>query len=108
MDVFLPYYRWGASSREFNYRKACINQIGPPCTAGKFKLAVFTVPAKALACAMTCGPYQPTKFKGYIRVFIYVGVGYLIHHFHALKPFRTTSRRLRIGEYTIGKVPSLK
>ena len=51
----------------------------------KFKLAVFTVPIKALACAMTCDPCQPTKFKGYIRVFIYVGGGYLIHHFHALK-----------------------
>ena len=41
----------------------------------KFKLAVITVPAKALECAITCDPCQPTKFKGYIRVFIYVGTG---------------------------------
>ena len=98
----------GASSREFNYRKSYFKQTGPPCTAGKFKLAAFTVPANALACAMTCDPYQPNKFKGYIRVFIYVGTGYLIPHFHALKPFRTTSGRLRIGKYTIKEVPSLK
>ena len=84
----------------FNCTKSNLNQTGPPCTAGKFKLAVFTVPAKALACAMTYDPCQPTKLKGYIRVFIYVGAGYLIHHFHALKPFRTTSWNLRIGEYT--------
>ena len=91
-----------------NHTKSYLNQTGPPCTAGKFKLAVFTVLTKALACAMTCDHCQPTKFKGYIKVFIYVVTGYLIHHFHALKPFRTTSRRLRIGEYTTGEVPSLK
>ena len=81
---------------------------GPPCTAGKFKLAVFTVPTNALACSMTCDPCQPTKFKGYLRVFIYVGAGHPIHHFHALKPFRPTSGKLRIGKYTIGEGPSLK
>ena len=82
--------------------------LGPLWLLFKFKLAVFTVPAKALACVMTCDPSQPTKFKGYIRVFIYVGAGYLIHLFHALKPFRMTSRRLRIGKYTIREVSSLK
>ena len=61
------------------------NSIGPPCTVAKFKLAVFTVPANALACALTCDPCQPTKFKGHPRVFMYVGVGYPIYHFHALK-----------------------
>ena len=59
-----------------------LNSIDPPCTAGKFKLAVFSVPTKALA--LTCDSCQSTKFKGYIREFIYVGTGYLIHHFHAL------------------------
>ena len=93
---------------EFNHRKTCLKQIGPPCTADKFKLAVFTLPVNALACAMTCDPCHTTKFKGYIRVFIYVGAGYLIHPFHALKSFRTTSGSLGIGEYTIGEVPSLK
>ena len=63
----------GASSREVNCTKSYLNQTGPPCTAAKFKLAMFTVPAKALACAIPCDPSQPTKFKGYIRVFIYVG-----------------------------------
>ena len=63
--------------------KTCTKQIGPPCTAGKFKLAVLTVPTNALACAVICDPCQPTKFKGYLRVFIYVGAGYLIHNFHA-------------------------
>ena len=53
--------------------------IAPLWSADEFKLAVFTVPTKALACSMTCDPYQPTKFKGYIRVFTYVGVGYLIY-----------------------------
>ena len=38
--------------------------MGPQYTAGKFELAVFTVPPKALAFAMTCVPCQPTKFKG--------------------------------------------
>ena len=66
---------------EFNCTKTCIKQIGPPCAAGKFKLVVFTVPANALTCAMTHDPCQPTKFKGYIRVIIYVGNGYIIHHF---------------------------
>ena len=49
--------------------------VAPLWSAVEFKLAVFTVPAKALACSMTCDPCQPTKFKGYIRVFIYVGAG---------------------------------
>ena len=89
-------------------QKSYIILIGPPCTAGKFKLVVFTVPAKALAYAMTCEPCQPITFKGYVRVFIYVGAGYLIHHFHALKPFGTTSGRPRIGKSTIREVPSLK
>ena len=31
----------------------------------KFKLAVYTVPTKALACSMACEPCQPIKFKGY-------------------------------------------
>ena len=87
-----------------NHKKSYLNQTGPPCTAGKFKLAVFTVPAKSLACAMTCYPCQPTKFKGY-KGYSYMWV---IHYFHALEPFRTTGGRLRIGEYTIGEVPSLK
>ena len=109
MDVFLPYHNWGASSREFTQRKSYLNQTDPLCTVAKFKLAVFTVPAHTLACALTCDPYQPNKFKGYLRVFIYVGTGYLIHHFHAKKKtFRTTSRRLRIDTYTIGEGPSLK
>ena len=73
----------------------------------KFKLAMFTVPTKALACSMTCDPCQPIKFKEYIRVFIYVGAGYLIHHFHALKPFKITSGRSRTNKYTTGEVPSL-
>ena len=30
----------------------------------KFKLAVFTVPTKAMACSMPFDPCQPTKFKG--------------------------------------------
>ena len=74
----------------------------------KFRLAVFKVPTKVLACAMTCDLCQPTKFKGYIQVFIYVGAGHLIHHFHALKPFRMTSRISRKNKYTTGEVPSLK
>ena len=45
-----------------NHQKS---SIGPMCSAIKFKLAVFTVPAKALACSMTCDPCQPMKFKGY-------------------------------------------
>ena len=39
--------------------------IGPTCSAIKFKLAVFTVPTKALACPVTYDPCLPTKFKGY-------------------------------------------
>ena len=42
-----------------------IHTIGPICSAVKFKLAVFTVPAKALACPVTCDPCQPTKYQGY-------------------------------------------
>ena len=99
-DVLLPYYRWGASSREFNCTKSYFRKTGPPCTAGKFKLAVFTVPTNALTCALTCDPCQPTKFEGYIKVFIYVGAGYLIPHFHVLKPFRITSMSLIIDKYT--------
>ena len=38
--------------------------LDPICSAVKFKLAVFTVPAKALACSMSCDLCQPTKFKG--------------------------------------------
>ena len=82
--------------------------LDPLWSAVKFRLAVFTVPAKVLACSMTCDPCQPTKFKGYIRVFIYLGAGYLIHHFHALKPFGMTSRRSRTNKYTTREVPSLK
>ena len=78
------------------------------CSAVKFKLAVFMFPAKALECSMIYDPCQPTKFKGYIRVFIYVGAGYIIHYFHALKPFRMTSRRFRKDKYPIREVPSLK
>ena len=82
--------------------------IAPLWSAVEFKLTVFTVPTKAFACSMTCEPCQPTKFKAYIRVFIYVGAEYLIHYFQALKPFKMTSRRLRIGKYTTREVPSLK
>ena len=53
--------------------------VDPLCSAVEFKLAVFTVPTKALASSMICDPCQPTKFKGYIRVFIYVGAGYLTY-----------------------------
>ena len=56
----------------------------PTCPAVKFKLAVFTVPANAWACSVTCDPCQPTKFEGYRGVFIYVGNGHLIHYSHAL------------------------
>ena len=98
----------GVSSREFTQRKTYLDQTDPPCTIAKFKLAVFTVPGNALACELTCDPCQPTKFKGYLRVFIYVGAEYLIHHLHALKPFRTTSGRLRIDRYTIVEGTSLK
>ena len=98
----------GASSGEINHKKLLTNSIGPPCTVARFKLAVFTSLANALACALTCDPCQPTKFKGHPRVFIYIGIGYLIYHFHALKPFSITSRRLRIDRYTIGEGPSLK
>ena len=41
-----------------------ITAIDPICIAVKFKLAVFTVPAKALAFSVTLDPCQPTKFKG--------------------------------------------
>ena len=74
----------------------------------KFKLEVFTVPTKALACSMTCDPCQPNTFKGYWRVSIYVGAGYLIQYVHALKPFRITSSRFRTDKYIVGEVPSLK
>ena len=87
-------------------KKTYLDQTLPPRTVAKFKLAVFTVLANTLACALPCDPCQPTKFKGYL--FIYVGAGYLIHHFHALKPYRTTSRRVRIDRFTIGEGPSLK
>ena len=43
-----------------------------------------------------------------MRVFIYGDAGHLIHYFHALKPFRMTTGRFRIGMYTIREVPSLK
>ena len=89
---------WGLLPGTLNCTKSYLNQTGPPCTAGKFKLAVFTVPAKPLACAMTCDPCQPTKFQRYIKVFIYVGARYQILQFHALKPFRTTSGSPRIGK----------
>ena len=89
-------------------KKPNMNSLDPLCLLFKFKLAVFTVPAKALACSMTCDSCQPTKFKEYMRVFIYVGTGYLIHHFHALNPFRMTSGRSRTNKYTTREVSSLK
>ena len=64
--------------------------IHPCWSAVKFKMAVFTVPAKALACSMTCDPCQPTKVKGYISVFIHVGAGYC-------KGAESTSVRLQNG-----------
>ena len=88
-----------------NYAKISIDTLW---SAVIFKLAVFPVPTKTLVCSMTCDLCQPTKFKGYIRVFIYVGAGYLIHHFHALKLFRMTCRRFRTRSYTIREVPSLR
>ena len=98
----------GFLQRGLNAKQHGQVSIDPLWLLFKFKLAVFTVPAKALACAMTCDPCQPTKFKGYIRVFICVCTGYLTHHFHALKLFRMTSMMLRTGKYTIREVPSLK
>ena len=45
----------------------------------KLKLAVNTGPAQTQACSVTCDPYQPTKFKGYRRVLLFMGAGHLIH-----------------------------
>ena len=90
------------------YRNSLWNTTCPPCTTAEFKLAVFTVPANALACALSCDSCQPTKFKGHPRAFIYVRDGYLFYDFHALKPFRTTSRSSRIDRYTTGEGPLLK
>ena len=39
--------------------------VDPLWSALKVKLTVFKVPAKDLACSMTCDPCQPTIFKGY-------------------------------------------
>ena len=80
-------------------------KISSKCTVAEFKLAVFTVPAYAMACALTCDCCQPTKFKGHPRAFIYVGDGYLIYDFHALEPFRTTSGSSRIDQFTVGEGP---
>ena len=44
----------------------------------------FAGPTKAWACLVTCDPCQSHKFKGYRRVFIYVGAGHLIHYIHTL------------------------
>ena len=92
----------------YSHKKSLGNTTCPPCTAAEFKLVVFTVPANALACALTCDSCQPTKFKGHPRAFIYVGDGYLIYHFDVLKPFRTTSGSSIIDIYTTGEGPSLK
>ena len=39
--------------------------MDPTWSAVKFILAVFMVPANALACSVTCDPCQPIEFKGY-------------------------------------------
>ena len=54
------------------------NTTCPPCTVAEFKLAVFTIPAYVLACALICDHCQPTNFKGHPRAFIYIGDWYLI------------------------------
>ena len=91
-----------------NHQNNQQNTLDPISLLFKCKLAVFPVPTKALVCSMTCDCCQPTKFKAYIRLFIYVGDRYLIHYFHALEPFRMTSGRFRTNKYTIREVPSLR
>ena len=38
-----------------------VNNLIPMWFTIKFKLALFTVPAHAWACSVTCDPCQPTK-----------------------------------------------
>ena len=41
-----------------------ISQVDPLWSGVKFKLAVFTVPSKALACSVTCAPANLLNLRG--------------------------------------------
>ena len=53
----------GASSLEIKLENALANTAFLPCTEVEFKLAVFTIPVYALACALICDHCQPTKIQ---------------------------------------------
>ena len=59
---------WGLLPVSLFTQKHNQSQQVLPVLFANSKLAVFTIPANAL----TCDPCQPTKFKGYLRVFIYI------------------------------------
>ena len=89
--VFLPLCRQRVhpdSIKSKIHSNTINNTKYPIWSAMEFKLAVFTVLPNIWACSVTHDPCQPTKFKGYSRVFIYVGAGHLIYNVNALKLLR--------------------
>ena len=87
MYSYLNVGRWYHPGRKYleNYQISSHKlKIYSTCATNKFKLAVFTVAINTWACSVTRDPCQPTKFKGYRRVFMYDGTEHLIHCIHAL------------------------